>query len=357
MQKSFDDIAIRSVAAASGKKQHDVAALCSSFLDERHIARLIKTLGFKKVREIPLSMTCADMCVHIAADMLKNEGISPDEIGALIFVSQTNDTLAPATVFTMQHALGLSSDCYLNNLINGCAGSVHGIFEGCALIAAGVCDKALICFGDTYCKVHTLEESTQKANAALFGDGAGAVLLERKEGAPRLFFNLSSHGELSQVICDHKFSERHERLQTAVKEGVLAPEILAEFKDTGIKIDGTAIASFAIDTVIPEIRSLMTASGFADDDLSLYLLHQANKTVLKAVALNLGVPVEKIPFTSENTGNTSSASLALAICESESVKHEIKKAPVVLSAFGVGMHAASVLADLRDTHIYDAVYF
>ena len=134
-------------------------------------------------------------------------------------------------------------------------------------------------------------------------------------------------------------------------------EILAEFKDTGINIDGTAIASFAIDTVIPEIRSLMTASGFADNDLSLYLLHQANKTVLKAVALNLGVPVEKIPFTSENTGNTSSASLALSLCESESVKQEIKKAPVVMSAFGVGMHAASMLADLRDTHIYDAVYF
>ena len=79
--------------------------------------------------------------------------------------------------------------------------------------------------------------------------------------------------------------------------------------------------------------------------------------MLKAVALNLGVPVEKIPFTSENTGNTSSASLALAICESETVKREIKKAPVVMSAFGVGMHAASVLADLRNTHIYDAVYF
>lgn len=357
MIKKFSGISVRAIAAASGKKQYDVSKLCASFLDERHVARLIKTLGFEKVREVPLDMTCADMCVQLSKNLLHVEKIAPKEIGALIFVTQTNDTIAPASVFPMQHALGLSKDCYLNNLINGCAGSIHGLIEACALIAAGMCDKALVCFGDTYCKVHTLEKSSQKANAALFGDGAGVVLLERDGNAPDLFFNITSYGEFSDVIHDEKYSERLERLKQGVAIGELSEDVLANHQELGIKIDGTAIASFAIDHVIPDLKALMQEAKLNNDDISLYLLHQANKTVLKAVALNLGVDVAKIPFVAESTGNTSSASLALALCESQKVREEIQKAPAVLSAFGVGMHAASMIADLQNTHIYDAVYF
>lgn len=357
MLKKFDHIALRAIAAASGKTQHDVKEICSSFLDERHATRLVKTLGFEKVREVPFDMTCADMCVELAKKLLEDEGVATSDIGALIFVTQTNDTIAPATVFTMQHALGLSKDCYLNNLINGCAGSVHGIFEGCCLIEAGICSKVLVCFGDTYCKVHDIEDSSQKANAALFGDGAGVVLLERNENASPISFNMSSHGELAQVIHDGKYSERLLRLKNGVKHGLLSDDKLPSSTEEGIQIDGTAIASFAIDTVVPDVIALMNEAELKDDDISLYLLHQANKTILKAVALNLQIPFEKVPFVAENTGNTSSASLALALCESKSVQNAVKKAPVVLSAYGVGMNSASMIADLRKTHVFDAVYF
>lgn len=79
----------------------------------------------------------------------------------------------------MQNKIGLSSNCYLNNIINGCAGSMHGLLEGVSLISAGMASKVLVCFGDTYCKLHELADADQKANVALFGDGAGAILLEK----------------------------------------------------------------------------------------------------------------------------------------------------------------------------------
>ena len=80
MLTKFSGIRIRAIGAASGKLKHDVVSACSSFLDERHARRLVKTLGFENVREVPLSMTTADLCVEIAKQLLEGEGIDPGSV-------------------------------------------------------------------------------------------------------------------------------------------------------------------------------------------------------------------------------------------------------------------------------------
>jgi len=357
MLTKFSGIRIRAIGAASGRLKHDVVSACSSFLDERHARRLVKTLGFETVREVPLSMTTSDLCVEIAKRLLKGEGIDPGSVGALVLVTQTNDSIAPATVFSMQQRLGLSEECFLDDIINGCAGSVHGLFEGCSLIASGAVDRVIVCFGDTYCKIREIDESDQKANAALFGDGAGAVIIERDPKAEDLFFAVRAHGILAGAIRDNKGSERAARVAEAVQMGMMPPEALEPYKKRGIQIAGTAIASYAIDQVIPCIADLLGFSGFPKEEISCFLLHQANKTVLKAVALSMEVPEEKIPFAAKDTGNTSSASLALAMTESETVRDLLKEGPAVLGAFGVGMNCACMAGDLGLAKIYDTLYF
>lgn len=357
MRAQFNNVYIRAIAACSGKTLHNVAKTCQSFLDEKHAARLVKTLGFENVREVPLTMTTADMCVEIAKDVITRCNIDKDSIDALIFVTQTNDSVAPASVFVMQDKLGLSANCYLNNITNGCAGSVHGIFEGACLINAGVAKRVLVCFGDTYCKVKDIEDSDQKANAALFGDGAGVVLLEKQENCAPIYFNVQAHGNLHKVIHDTKHSDRVERLKKAAAQGLVDESALLPYQTKGIQIEGTAIASYAIDNVIPNVNDLLSLANLTKDDVALFLLHQANKTILKAVALSMDVPQEKIPFVAQNTGNTSSASLALAICESHEVTNRLKDGLTVLSAFGVGMNVASMLCDLSKTTVLEAKYF
>lgn len=357
MFKKFSNVKISAIASASGKEQHDVAEICSSFLDERHVKRLIKTLGFEKIRQIPLNMTTADMCVQLSNDLLEELKVSKSSIDALIFVTQTNDSIAPASVFSMQNKIGLSSDCYLNNIINGCAGSMHGLLEGVSLISAGMASKVLVCFGDTYCKLHELADADQKANVALFGDGAGAILLEKDTTAPDIFINYEAHGQFNQAIHDSKYSERLERLKIGVNEGTLEPSVLENYTQSGLHIDGTAIASYAIDYVVPNLLHLLEESGKSILDIPVFMLHQANKTVLKSVALTLGIDPGKIPFTADQTGNTSSAALALAISESDYVRQQITRGHTVLSAFGVGMNVISVLADLSKTRILTTRYF
>ncbi len=357
MFKKFSNVKISAIASASGKEQHDVAEICSSFLDERHVKRLIKTLGFEKIRQIPLNMTTADMCVQLSNDLLEELKVSKSSIDALIFVTQTNDSIAPASVFSMQNRIGLSSDCYLNNIINGCAGSMHGLLEGVSLISAGMASKVLVCFGDTYCKLHELADADQKANVALFGDGAGVILLEKDTTAPDIFINYEAHGQFNLAIHDSKYSERLERLKIGVNEGTLEPSVLENYTQSGLHIDGTAIASYAIDYVVPNLRTLIEKSNKNISDLSLFLLHQANKTVLKSVALTMDIDPEKVPFVAQNTGNTSSAALALAIGESKFVQDNLKEGYVALSAFGVGMNVISLLADLSNTVVLDTKYY
>ena len=118
MFKQFSNVKISAIASASGKTQRNVVEICNSFLDERHSKRLVKTLGFENIRQIPLEMTTSDLCVDLCKDIFRELNINPKDIGALVFVSQTNDSIAPATVFTMQEKLELSADCYLNNIIN-----------------------------------------------------------------------------------------------------------------------------------------------------------------------------------------------------------------------------------------------
>lgn len=357
MFKSFSNIKISAIASSSGKLQHNVETVCQSFLEERHCKRLVKTLGFEKVRQIPLNMTTADMCVDLCSDILDKMNVSPEEIGALVFVTQTNDSIAPATVFSMQKRLGLSADCYLNNLTNGCSGSMHGLFEGAALIASKVASKVLVCFGDTYCKILGIEDCDQQANAALFGDGAGVILLEEADNVPDLYFNYEMNGALDDVIRDSKYSERYERLKLGVKKGLLEESVLDPYSKKGLQIDGTAIASYAIDTVVPNVVSLLKRAGKEINDISIFLLHQANKTVLKSVALTLDIDPLRIPFVAKDTGNTSSAALALAIGETQSVQDDIKKGECVLCAFGVGMNVISALADLTKTVVLPTKYY
>lgn len=357
MFKQFSNVKISAIASASGKTQRNVVEICNSFLDERHSKRLVKTLGFENIRQIPLEMTTSDLCVDLCKDIFRKLNINPKDIGALIFVSQTNDSIAPATVFPMQKKLELSADCYLNNIINGCSGSMHGLFEGASLIASGVASKVLVCFGDTYCKYYELDNSDQKANVALFGDGAGVVLLEDSYEAPNLYFNYEAQGNFANAIQDSKYSERYARLSIGVAKGIVDKSALEQYSKKGLQIDGTAIASYAIDYVVPNLRTLIEKSNKNISDLSLFLLHQANKTVLKSVALTMDIDPEKVPFVAQNTGNTSSAALALAIGESKFVQDNLKKGYVALSAFGVGMNVISLLADLSNTVVLDTKYY
>ena len=363
MMKTFNHVQISAIGAASGLKQFDVMKSCQEFLGEDKAKRLVKSLGFKKVRAFPLEYTVADGCQRLCEQLFEKRNLNPSEIDCLIFISQCPDSVTPATTFFLQSKLGLRKDVLLFDVTQGCAGFVYGLELASALIESNACKNAVVLVGDTCCLAHDLTNLVQPANAALFGDGSGLAYLEYNEKCSTISFTVIANGELSSTITSQSFSSRlyRKRLQERLSLGMTQDEYqeyLRNNKDNkqGSKISGTDIAMYAIDFVKPEIDKTLQEAKLAVGDISKFIVHQANKTILKSLALSLGCPFDKIPFLSSETGNTSSASIPLAICENPEIHRELKEKPVFLCGFGVGMTSANAIVDISKTELMPALY-
>lgn len=353
MIRSFNHVCINAISAAAGKTQYDVAEICNSFMEPAKSLRLIKTLGFSKVRGTSITNTTADLCVKVACDMLNECNVKASDVDAMIFVTQTPDNLVPATSFIMQKKIGLSSDCLLFDITQGCAGFMYGLFQAATLMESKVCKNVLVCVGETACKVDFLDELSQQANVALFGDGVGVALVSYAEDCEEITFSIETNGEFCDVIKEERTAPKLERIRCAIKKGLLSSDFAAD----GAHISGIELASYAMGNVKQSIINLIESKNLSLDDLSYLLVHQANKSLLKALAVAVGSNPSKVPFLAAQTGNTSSASIPLAICENiELLQDGLKTKPVLLSGFGVGMTVANAILDLSKTKLIKAQY-
>ena len=364
MIKTFNHVQVSSIGASTGIKQFDVMNTCLDYLGEEKTKRLIKSLGFKKVRAYPLDITVADGCQRICEQLFEKRKLNPSDIDCLVFITQGPDSLTPATTFYLQAKLGLRSDVLLFDVTQGCAGFVYGLELASALIESKTCRNAIVIVGDTCCLAHDLTNLVQPANAALFGDGSGLAYLEYSDNCSPLSFTVIANGELSQTITSQSYSSRlyRNRLKERLSLGMTQEQYQDYLKQnknkklSGSKISGTDIAMYAIDVVKPEIERTLQEALLTVDDISKFIVHQANKTILKSLALSLGCPFDKIPFLSSETGNTSSASIPLAICENPEIHNELKEKSVFLCGFGVGMTSANAIVDLSKTELMPALY-
>lgn len=364
MIKTFNHVQISSIGAATGIKQFDVMNSCQSYLGEDKAKRLVKSLGFKKVRAFPLDITVADACQRICEQLFEKRNLTPSDIDCLVFITQCPDSLTPATTFYLQSKLGLRRDVLLFDVTQGCAGFVYGLELASALIESKTCRNAIVIVGDTCCLAHDLTNLVQPSNAALFGDGSGLAYLEYSDNCSPLSFTVIANGELSQTISSQSYSCRlkrkwlKERLSLGMTEYEYQEYLIRNKnnKKEGSMISGTDIAMYAIDIVKPEIDRTLQEAKLTVGDISKFIVHQANKTILKSLALSLGCPFDKIPFLSSETGNTSSASIPLAICENPEIHNELKEKSVFLCGFGVGMTSANAIVDLSKTELMPTIY-
>lgn len=363
MIKTFNHVKISAIGAASGLKQFDVMEVCKVAFGEDKTKRLIKSLGFKKVRAFPLENTVADGCQALSEQLFEKRNLNPKNIDCVVFVTQRPDSVTPATTFLLQPKLGLRKDVLLFDITQGCAGFVYGLELASALIESKTCKNALVLVGDTCCLAHDLSELTQPANVALLGDGSGLAYLEYSEKAAPASFSVLANGELAGTITNKDNSSRlsRNRLKERLKLGMTSDEyheyLKSKIDDSfGSKISGTDIAVYAIDVVKPEIDKTLMETNLTIDSISKFIVHQANKTILKSLALTLGCSSDKVPFLSSETGNTSSASIPLAICEHPEIHEELRQKQVFFCGFGVGMTCANAVIELSETELLPALY-
>jgi 3-oxoacyl-[acyl-carrier-protein] synthase-3 len=256
--------------------------------------------------------TTAGLSIESGRKALEMSGVDPTEIDALVLATTTPDRTVPATSANVQNALGLRCGAFDVNA--ACSGFVYGTVVAHGLIAMGA-KKILLIGTDTLARI---TDWTDRNTAILFADGSGAAVLEATDGPGQLLgWDLDADGSA---------------------EGILYCEVGGT-----IHMDGKEVFRRAVRIMVDSAQKSMAAAGVTADQLSLVVPHQANIRIITAACDRLGIPVEKTAVCIHETGNTSAASIPLALFDAADQGRISPGDLVLLVGFGAGMTAASAI--------------
>jgi 3-oxoacyl-[acyl-carrier-protein] synthase-3 len=261
--------------------------------------------------------------------LMAQRGVAPDEVDALIVATVTPDMLFPATACLIQDRLGLPR-AWGFDLSAACSGFLYAMTTGAQLVATGVHRRVIVVGADL---MSSIIDPLDRTTAVLFGDGAGAALLEPAEpGFGILDFYHRVDG-----------SGRDDLLMPA--GGSLRPPSIATVnaRQHFLRQNGRAVFKFAVSQMVESVQVLLARNGLTPADVALLVPHQANQRILDAVAERLGLSNERVASVLARYGNTTGATLPLAL-DAALAEGKISKGDlVVLTAVGAGFTAGATL--------------
>jgi 3-oxoacyl-[acyl-carrier-protein] synthase III len=264
------------------------------------------------IRERRVGGTTAGLSAEAGRAALAMSGVDPASIDAVILATTTPDRTVPATSATVVEDLGLR--CGAFDINAACSGFTYGLVVAHGLIATGA-ERLLVIGTDTLARITDWED---RNTAVLFADGSGAVVLEAVEGGGELLgWDLDADGS----------AERY---------------LYAEIGGT-LQMDGKEVFRRAVRIMVDSAKKSMSHAGVTADDVALVVPHQANVRIIEAACKRLGVPMDRAVVVLERTGNTSSASIPLALVDAIDHGRVAAGDLVLLVGFGAGMTAASAI--------------
>lgn len=327
--------------------------VCNDFFvarfGEEKMKNFEKMVGVKERHVAPNGMTTSDLAFRAANEL---KGLwSVDDVDAILFVSQTPDYQLPATACVLHKRLGVKKSCVAFDINLGCSGFVYGMFVASSLLNSGSIKKVMLMGGD--CSLKPVSVDDQSA-APLFGDSGFAVVLDYDETAPSIDYSFCTDGggykaivqpgvtyagRMPVVYDDDMKTRNVGTLLSRTGDGTICPSEL--------HMDGMDVFNFTINEVPDLIKEQMERSGLTEPDIDLLVLHQANKFVLKNVAMATGFSIKKVPISIDRYGNTSSTSIPLTLCDYFMSNPEAGKKKVLMSGFGVGLSWGTLVTDFN----------
>lgn len=288
----------------------------------------VKTTGVEE-RRVSSVLTTSDLSYAAAEQLIKDLGWNKEEIGALIFVSQTPDYILPATACILQDRLGLSKECFAEDVSLGCSGWVYGLSTALGLLGEDRVKKALILCGDAKKRFRV----DNLLRDPLFGSAGTATAVEYCEGAGNIQFHFGTDGNGFDAIVTPDMGSRNPVTLDSFKmeeyEGKPSMRLMTRMK-------GMDVFSFGITTAPKSVKKLAEHYGFDYLDADYFVFHQANMKMNNMIAKKLKLAPEKVPSCMYRFGNTSSASIPLTIVGELQGKCEDGK-QFVCCGFGVGL--------------------
>ncbi|RPA66599.1 ketoacyl-ACP synthase III [Cyclobacteriaceae bacterium YHN15] len=345
----FDQVGIRGMSAAVPAHKI-INREYSQHFPAADVAEIVEKTGIEERRFAPEGICASDLCQAAAEKLIADLGVDKEEIDLLVFVSQTPDYRMPATAVLLQERLGLSKQTMAFDMNLGCSAFVYALSVVFSLVQTGHIRKALLLDGETRSRAYYPKD---RRVAFLFGDGGVAALIEKNPNYGKSFFSLNSDGSREELIKIKAGGYRFPSSTETVKEKLVDEHGNISTEEHGY-MNGPDVFNFVIQEIPSDIKRILSAAETDKDAIDYFVFHQANAFMNGYLAKKLKLPLEKVPSSIREFGNTSSVSIPLTIVSQLQGKLEGKK-KLLLSGFGVGMSWASAVMDFQDCFISDLV--
>ena len=291
---------------------------------------IVERTGIRERRVAAPEEALSDLALPAATDALGQAGLKPSAVDLIIVATVTPDMLFPSTGAILADQLG-ARDAAAYDLSAGCTGFVYALVQAHGMVASGLVEHALVVGGDVLSKVVDWED---RSTCVLFGDGAGAVVLERVPDGGFLGFELGADGSGGPELYMPAGGSR----APATAETVAARQHYA-------KMNGREVFKFATRVLVDSAEKVLDECGVPVEEIDVYVPHQANVRIIDHARKKLGIPEERTVVNVDRFGNTSSGSIPLALGDAESDGRLKEGEMVLMTGMGAGLTWGSALIE------------
>jgi 3-oxoacyl-[acyl-carrier-protein] synthase-3 len=291
---------------------------------------IMERTGIRERRIAAPEQALSDLCRPAIEQALAQAGVDAGSVDLLIVATVTPDMAFPSTGAILADELGMP-DAGAYDLSAGCTGFMYALAQAYGMMAAGLSQRAVVAGGDVLSKIM---DWTDRTTCVLFGDGAGAVVLEPVERGGFLGFELGAAGSGGPQLYMPAGGSR----MPAGAETVAGHEHFA-------KMNGREVFKFATRVLVSSAEAILEKCGRTLDEVDVYIPHQANVRIIDHAVGKLGIPADKVIVNVDRYGNTSSGSIPLALAEAEAAGRLHEGDLVLMTGMGAGLTWGSALME------------
>jgi 3-oxoacyl-[acyl-carrier-protein] synthase-3 len=283
---------------------------------------IVERTGIRARHFVDEGVGSSDLGAEAARRAIESAGCNASDIDLIIVATSTPDMVFPSTAALLQHKLGIVG-CPVFDVQAVCSGFVYAMTVADAMIKTGTAKRALVIGAEVFSRILDFKDRT---TCVLFGDGAGAVVLEASDTPGILATDIHADGKYSDILC--------------VPGHVSGGAILG---DPVLKMDGQAVFKLAVGVLEETARASLAKAGLNDADIDWLIPHQANIRIMQSTARKLKMSMDKVIVTVDQHGNTSAASIPLALDHGVRSGQITKGQTLMLEGVGGGFTWGSVL--------------
>ena len=285
---------------------------------------IVERTGIRARHFVEAGTNASDLAVGAASNAIEAAGLQPADIDLIILATSTPDMVFPSTACIVQRKLGIVG-CPAFDVQAVCSGFVYALTLADSLIRTGTARRALVIGAEVFSRILDFND---RGTCVLFGDGAGAVVLEASDTPGLLATDLHADGRHVGILC--------------VPGTVAGGQVLG---DPLLKMDGPAVFKLAVGVLEQSARAALAKAGRVDTDIDWLIPHQANLRIMQSTARKLKLPLDKLIVTVDQHGNTSAASIPLALDHAVRSGRIQRGDTLMLEGVGGGFTWGAVLLD------------